>query len=287
MATRSTSLSSRLSALNQTANKGKEHSQKITEETNLSEMTEDELKKVKYLSVDQLIEDPENIIIYGSDYKVDDMAEDMKRYGFQGVILAYPDNGKYMIEGGHRRVEAFKLSGRAEKGEKIPVYITAPPQASFQRTLRLIRSNQHARGTNPIQKSNEAEALIKAHGEEYSQLMFYKKIKDFSQKDIIALTASDLEVSVASVYKLRQFYSISDSLKHLAVLTDAERGLGLQEVSWTELAGASTLSPTQQEVLAEQITKERLRTNAVSGSWVSDQIKKLKNTAIPKQQEEK
>ena len=46
--------------------------------------------KLRFLKDEYLVDDPDNITIYGSEYEIDNLAEVMKEYGFQGVILAYP-----------------------------------------------------------------------------------------------------------------------------------------------------------------------------------------------------
>ena len=85
--------------------KTEELNRQLEQNGDLSEEYKDE---IIYLTDEQLLDDPENEETYG-EYDVQQLAEEMKHAGFQGVILAYPYEDKYMIESGHRRREADLL----------------------------------------------------------------------------------------------------------------------------------------------------------------------------------
>ena len=143
---------------------------------NTDDLPESQKVKLRFLKDEYLVDDPDNITIYGSEYEIDNLAEVMKEYGFQGVILAYPiEGGKYRIESGHRR----RLAARKAGIETIPVLETVPPKTEYERKRRLFGANLLERDKNPIITARVADNLYYTFRDEYE----YKKENDLLDKD--------------------------------------------------------------------------------------------------------
>ncbi|MBM6804652.1 ParB N-terminal domain-containing protein, partial [Mediterraneibacter glycyrrhizinilyticus] len=107
------------SLLRRTAQSVSNYQKQVTQDTNIKDLSEEQKSRLIYLKDDMLLDDPDNMEIYGES-DVEALAEDMRKYGFQGVILAYKFGDKYRIESGHRRREA----GRKAEIKEYPVFVT-------------------------------------------------------------------------------------------------------------------------------------------------------------------
>ena len=166
----------RSSTMAMVAQRSEKYSSDITQDMNTDELPESQKVKLRFLRDQDLVDDPDNITVYGSEYQIDNLAEVMKEYGFQGVILAYPiEGGKYRIESGHRR----RLAARKAGIETIPVLETVPPKTEYERKRRLFGANLLERDKNPIITARVADNLYYTFRDEYE----YKKENDLLDKD--------------------------------------------------------------------------------------------------------
>lgn len=227
---------------------------------------------IALISEEQLIFDEENSDIYGAESSetVKELANEMKRNGFQGTIMAYPITTgmkpQYKVESGHRRLMAARAAGI----KSIPVSITKPPVTDAERRLRLIAMNLHSRGPllpsvtariiNTLMESNKAEQE--------------RKNLPTDKATLIGLVASQMELSEKSITKYRQFYKIVPELKDIA-----DSG-----VSWSALVSCSSLPEDIQRNIAATITAEIKRVGAenVSRPWILALIDKIKSGEEPK-----
>ena len=76
------------SLLRRTAQSVSNYQKQVTQDTNIKDLSEEQKSRLIYLKDDMLLDDPDNMEIYGES-DVEALAEDMRKYGFQGVILAY------------------------------------------------------------------------------------------------------------------------------------------------------------------------------------------------------
>lgn len=212
---------------------------------------------------DNLIMDDDNVVIYGNEdnYPIDELADDIEENGFKGAIMAFPiENGKYQIESGHRRYMAAKQAGL----NKLPVIITKVPSSDAERKIRLISMNLHSRKElKPTVTANIIETLIQANLEEQQ-----RKNLATDMNTLLSITSSQMELSVVSLHKYRQFSKLCQPLKEIA-----DEG-----VSWSAIAQASTLSDEKQSMLASSIWKEieRVGVDKVSREWVVSLITRMK-----------
>lgn len=235
------------------------------EGVNVKDLPEELQKKVIYVKDEDLLDDPLNKEFYG-ELEVKELAETMKDYGFQGVILAYPHGeGQYMIESGHRRRLAARMAGLKE----YPVYETVPPKFEWERSLRLIGANLHNRPElSPMGIANLAQNLYEAHGDEIK----YKKenglLEDGEVTALNELVARDLEMTTKNIEKYRRLLNLNRDLQKMA-----DSG----KYPWSYLSEASNLSESKQDKLAALIS-EREATGHTAGSsnWIKEIIKKLK-----------
>lgn len=237
-----------------------EELKQISEEMNVQDMDQSLASKLKYLPDDMLLDDPLNTEVYG-ELEVNELAEDMKEYGFQGVILAYPYQGKYRIESGHRRRNAGRKAGISE----YPVFVTDPPVAEWERALRLGRANLHSRNRTPMIIAKETQFLYDAHEEEQKAK---KEAGSEYEKSIIQLVAQDLEISTSQVSKYKSLLNLIPELQKLA-----DNG-----ISWSTLSSASTMTKYAQEMLYRRINGRLKLYNkdGVTRSWLEKEISELK-----------
>ena len=99
------------SLLMRTARSVNAYQKEVTQDTDINELSEEQKSRLIYLTDDMLEDDPDNMEIYGAS-DVDALAEDMRKYGFQGVILAYKHGDKY-------RIESEKRSGKKGCSKRI------------------------------------------------------------------------------------------------------------------------------------------------------------------------
>lgn len=232
----------------------------ITEEMNVQDIDQSLVNKLKYLPDDMLVDDPINTEVYG-ELEVNELAEDMKQYGFQGVILAYPYQGKYRIESGHRR----RYAGRKAGIKEYPVFVTDPPSAEWERALRLGRANLHSRNRTPMIIAKETQFLYEAHEEEQKAK---KEAGCEYEKSIIQLVAQDLEISTSQVSKYKALLNLIPELQKLA-----DDG-----ISWSTLSSASNMTKYAQEMLYRRINGRLKLYNkdGVTRSWLEKEISELK-----------
>lgn len=234
-------------------------------EVNVKDLPEELQKKVIYVKDEDLLDDPLNKEFYGK-LEVQELAETMKEYGFQGVILAYPHGeGQYMIESGHRRRLAARIAGLKE----YPVYETVPPRFEWERSLRLIGANLHNRpDLSPMGTARLAQSLYEAHSDEVK----YKKdnglLEDGEVTALNELVARDMEMTTKNIEKYRRLLNLNKELQEMA-----DSG----KYPWSYLSEASNLSESKQDKLVDLIREREASGRAVgSSNWIKDFIKKLK-----------
>lgn len=249
------------------AGASKEFQKEITEETNVDELLDADRQKVIYLTDEQLEDDPNNEDIYGES-EVEELAEAMKKYGFQGVILAYPiGNDKYRIESGHRR----RLSARKAGIRTYTVFKTEPPKTEWERIIRLNMGNLHGRKDKPMTNARIAQSLYEAHGMEVK----YKKenglLVEGEETALNVLTAKSMELKPASVEKYRALLKLNMNLQ-----AKADNGY-----SWSALSAASPLDEEKQSELNRLIDEKTDKSGieSVTRAWISAVIDKLKADA--------
>lgn len=241
--------------------KTEELTRQLEQNGDLSEEYRDE---IIYLTDDQLLDDPENTETYGEN-DVQTLAEVMRISGFQGVILAYPYEDKYMIESGHRRREAARRAGL----EKYRVYVTEPPKFEWERTQRRIRANKHNRPETPMTLAKEAEMLYRSHENEIK----YKKENNLLQENEITsineLVALDMGINKKSVELYRRLNKLIPELQEMCAS---------KEYAWSAIAMASNMEIEKQKKLYDLIVEKAEKTGAdsVDRKWISDKVDKLK-----------
>lgn len=237
---------------------------RIDEETDVKELPVEVQKDILYLSDDELLDDPDNVKYYDG-YEVTELAETMKKYGFQGIILAYPYDDKYMIESGHRRREAARMAGLT----KYPVLKTEPPKFEWERRMRLHMGNLHGRKERPMTTAKVAQGLYETHEMELK----YKKENDLlSEGEITSLNelvAQDMELDIKTVQIYRRLINLIPELQKLA---DDER------YSWSAIAEASNMTFDKQKELSDLIVEktEKIGAENINKKWIQDAIKRMK-----------
>lgn len=266
----------RSSTMAMVAQRSEKYSSDITQDMNTDDLPESQKVKLRFLRDQDLVDDPDNITVYGSEYQIDNLAEVMKEYGFQGVILAYPiEGGKYRIESGHRR----RLAARKAGIETIPVLETVPPKTEYERKRRLFGANLLERDKNPIITARVADNLYYTFRDEYE----YKKENDLLDKDedgnliesgdIIKKVSAFMGLDVRTITKYRTLLKLIPKLQEMAAS---------KEYSWTALTDAVTLSDQKQEELVCDIQNEP---ESVTKAWIIKKCRELKQEEIKIDQE--
>ena len=268
----------RSSTMAMVAQRSEKYSSDITQDMNTDDLTESQRVRLRFLRDQDLVDDPDNITVYGSEYQIDNLAEVMKEYGFQGVILAYPiEGGKYRIESGHRR----RLAARKAGIETIPVLETVPPKTEYERKRRLFGANLLERDKNPIITARVADNLYYTFRDEYE----YKKQNDLLDKDedgnliesgdIIKKVSAFMGLDVRTITKYRTLLKLIPKLQEMAAS---------KEYSWTALTDAVTLSDQKQEELVCDIQNEP---EPVTKTWIIKKCRELKQEEIENDQKKK
>ena len=268
----------RSSTMAMVAQRSEKYSSDITQDMNTDDLTESQRVRLRFLRDQDLVDDPDNITVYGSEYQIDNLAEVMKEYGFQGVILAYPiEGGKYRIESGHRR----RLAARKAGIETIPVLETVPPKTEYERKRRLFGANLLERDKNPIITAMVADNLYYTFRDEYE----YKKENDLLDKDedgnliesgdIIKKVSAFTGLYVRTITKYRTLLKLIPKLQEMAAS---------KEYSWTALTDAVTLSDQKQEELVCDIQNEP---EPVTKTWIIKKCRELKQEEIENDQKKK
>lgn len=217
---------------------------------------------------ENIIIDNENSIIYGDETEktLAELANDIKRNGFKGAIIAYPvtnntDNRElFQIESGHRRFLAAKMAGL----DVVPVIITEKPKSEAERRIRLISMNLHARNSlKPTVVANIINTLLSANKEEQQ-----RQHLPYDMATLMEIVSSQMELSVKSLEKYRQFDKLHPELKEIA-----DEG-----ISWSALAQSSALPDDIQKTIASAIWKEigRVGVDNVSRQWILSLIARVK-----------
>ena len=266
----------RSSTMAMVAQRSEKYSSDITQDMNTDELPESQKVKLRFLRDQDLVDDPDNITVYGSEYQIDNLAEVMQEYGFQGVILAYPiEGGKYRIESGHRR----RLAARKAGIEIIPVLETVPPKTDYERKRRLFGANLLERDKNPIITAKVADNLYYTFRDEFE----YKRENDLLDKDeagniiesgdIIKKVSGFMGLDVRTITKYRTLLKLIPKLQEMAAS---------KEYSWTALTDAVTLSQEKQEELVSDILNEP---ESVTKAWIIKKCRELKQEEIKIDQE--
>lgn len=265
----------RSSTLSMVAGRSEKFSSDITQDTDVKDLPDSQKVKLCFLKDEQLVDDPDNVTTYGSEYQIDNLAEVMKDYGFQGVILAYPiGDGKYRIESGHRR----RLAGRKAGIKDFPVLETIPPKTEYERKRRLFGANLLARDTTPMITARVADNLYFTFKDEYE----YKKANDLLEKDedgniiesgdIMKKVGVFMGMEVRTINKYRTLLKLNPQLQDMA---------DSKEYSWTALVDAATLSSEKQDELASDI---RNASEPVTKAWIVKRCRDLKEEEISESQ---
>lgn len=265
----------RSSTLSMVAGRSEKFSSDITQDTDVKDLPDSQKVKLCFLKDEQLVDDPDNVTTYGSEYQIDNLAEVMKDYGFQGVILAYPiGDGKYRIESGHRR----RLAGRKAGIKDFPVLETIPPKTEYERKRRLFGANLLARDTTPMITARVADNLYFTFKDEYE----YKKANDLLEKDedgniiesgdIMKKVGVFMGMEVRTINKYRTLLKLNPQLQDMA---------DSKEYSWTALVDAATLSSDKQDELASDIRNE---SEPVTKAWIVKRCRDLKEEEISESQ---
>lgn len=259
------------STLSMVAGRSEKFSSDITQDTDVKDLPDSQKVKLCFLKDEQLVDDPDNVTTYGSEYQIDNLAEVMKEYGFQGVILAYPiGDGKYRIESGHRR----RLAGRKAGIKDFPVLETIPPKTEYERKRRLFGANLLSRDTTPMITARVADNLYFTFKDEYE----YKKANDLLEKDengnviesgdIMKKVGVFMGMEVRTINKYRTLLKLNPQLQDMA---------DSKEYSWTALVDAATLSSEKQDELASDIRNE---SEPVTKAWIVKRCRDLKEEEI-------
>lgn len=259
------------STLSMVAGRSEKFSSDITQDTDIKDLPDSQKVKLCFLKDEQLVDDPDNVTTYGSEYQIDNLAEVMKEYGFQGVILAYPiGDGKFRIESGHRR----RLAGRKAGIKDFPVLETLPPKSEYERKRRLLGANLLARDTTPMITARVADNLYFTFKDEYE----YKKANDLLEKDeggnviesgdIMKKVGVFMGMEVRTINKYRTLLKLTPQLQDMA---------DSKEYSWTALVDAATLSSEKQDELASDIRNE---SEPVTKTWIVKRCRDLKEEEI-------
>lgn len=219
------------------------------------------------IACDKLLLDNENSFIYGNETEdtLKDLSEDIKTNGFKGAIMAYPVNGRYQIESGHRRFLAAMQAGLTE----IPVIITKAPKTDAERRIRLISMNLHVRDNmKPTITATVIETLLQANKEDREN-----NNMSTDMMTLMDVVSGQMELSVKSIEKYRQFSKLDKELKELA-----DEG-----ISWSALTQGATLSTEKQKSIAASVWNEigRVGVDNVSREWILSLIKRLKREDEP------
>ena len=259
----------RFGSLRSAANATKKFRDEVTEKTDPSSMTPEQKKHIIYLNDKDLLDDPDNDEIYGSDPD-DDLVKAMERYGFQGVILAYPvKGGRYMIESGHRRRAAARKAGIKE----YCVFVTEPPKSKAEQKMRLLLSNLHSRKLSPMRIARIAQNLYETHRQIIEEKRAAGTLAEDETTALNVLVAEDLEMDDSTVARYRALLKLVPHLQELA-----DSGL----YSWSDLSKASPLDETRQEALYERIISraKQYGPDSVTRKWLQNEISILKADAI-------
>lgn len=216
-------------------------------------------KKLVTMQISDILEDPDNKRIYG-DYNSSGLSEAIEKDGFTEPIIVYPYDGKYMIQSGHRRLSAALSAGLSE----VSVIVVEAPKSNSERIRRLIASNLHERSITPLIIAREAKELNEVHREELALL------GPIMERDVMALTAQDLEISSSHLSKYLGLLELIPELQELA---------NSEDVSWSTLSSAKKLTEYQQKMLAKWISVQN-KISPITRAELLDKIEYLNNACF-------
>lgn len=254
----------RMSSISQLAKKSQEFKKEIAETESNTGLPEDVLKNIVMLEDDMLLDDPFNVELYGIN-DTNAMAETMRKYGFRGIILAYPYEDKYMIESGHRRREAARKAGLS----KYPVFITEPPKSEWERRLNLIMGNLHGRKNHPMIMARVAQGLYDVERDRIKEAKAEGTMAPDERVDINAAVGELLEYDSTTVELYRRLNHLIPELQE--IVTDTR-------YSWSAIAYASNMSESYQKKLYHKIIDitDKMGIEAVTKKWIKTSIQRLK-----------
>nr|WP_027871628.1 ParB N-terminal domain-containing protein [[Eubacterium] cellulosolvens] len=237
---------------------------KINTEVPVSELSAEDNARVKTIASELLEDDPWNEEIYG-EIEIEKLAKSIEKYGFTGVIMAYPiEDGKYRIESGHRR----RAGGVAAGMKEFPVYVTETPKTEYERRIRLALGNAHSREMTPTRIARLAESLEKAHREEVTAEMQSGELpsdltKGRVTEEVNARVSLDLELSTKIVYKYKQLLKLVPELQDLA---DAPN------VPWSAIGPAASLAEERQRQFALSVKRMIALNGSVTRKEIEEQL---------------
>lgn len=254
----------KMNTLSQVAKKSQEFKKEIIETENVQDLPEDVRGKIIMLPDEMLLDDPFNLETYGEN-DVEEFAEIMRKYGFRGVVIAYPYEDKYMIESGHRRREAGRRAGIKE----IPTFLVEPPKSEWERRLNLMMANLNNRDYTPMIIARVAQGTYEAQAMKIADLKEKGELQEGENTNLNELTAEFMRLDSTTVELYRRLLKLIPELQELA---DDKR------YSWSAIAYASNMSETYQkklfQVIVEKTDKDGV--DAVTKAWIKQTIQNLK-----------
>lgn len=254
----------KMNVLAQTAKKSQELKKEIIAAENVQELPEDVKGKIIMLPDNMLLDDPFNLETYGEN-EVEEFADIMRKYGFRGVVIAYPYEGKYMIESGHRRREAGRRAGIKD----IPTYLVEPPKSEWERRLNLLMANLNNRDYTPMIIARVAQGTYEAQIMKIADLKEKGELPEGENTNPNELTAEFMRLDSTTVELYRRLLKLIPELQELA---DDKR------YSWSAIAYASNMSETYQKKLYQGIVEKTDKdgANTVTKAWIKKTIQNLK-----------
>lgn len=226
----------------------------------------EKLGVLQHIPISDIIEDPDNRPLFG-EYMTDGLSSSISENGFQGAVLVYGlGDGRFMLQSGHRSVEASKRAGLT----KVPAIITDAPRSEVERRKRLIIPNTHERDKNPMVMARMVQYHFETLSLEQEDLNNAGKNVKWN---ITEKVAKDLEISPSLVTKYRSLLKLTPKLQSLA-----EKRL----VSWSELSCAATLPEELQEVVYRRILGES-KVNGfdkITRLWIKREIEECKHIRL-------
>ena len=254
----------KMNTLSQVAKKSQEFKKEIIEAENVQDLPEDVRGKIIMLPDEMLLDDPFNLETYGEN-DVEEFAEIMRKYGFRGVVIAYPYEDKYMIESGHRRREAGRRAGIKE----IPTYLVAPPKSEWERRLNLMMANLNNRDYTPMIIARVAQGTYEAQAMKIADLKAKGELQEGENTNPLELTAEFMKLDSTTVELYRRLLKLIPELQNLA---DDKR------YSWSAIAFASNMSEVYQKKLYQGIIEKTDKdgVDTVTKAWIKKTIQNLK-----------
>jgi len=254
----------RMNSISQLAKKSQDFKQEIREAESVSDLPDYIRDNIKMVNDDMLQDDPYNQEVYGEN-EVEELAQVIKIYGFRGFIVAYPFEGKYRIEQGHRRRDAGRRAGLTE----FPTIIVEPPKNEWERRINLFMSNLNTRKDKPMIIARVAQGIYEAQDMRIKELKEKGELPEGENTKLNELTAELMGLDSTSIELYRRLLKLIPELQELA---DDDR------YAWSAIAYASNMDKTYQNKLYAAIMEKTDKdgADAVTKAWIKKNIQNLK-----------